>query len=435
VHEVQAAWKSVVSRIDLLRCPDRSLWHGIVTDNVSVTAATDRLNWLTRLRVEPGSADEAERLDMDGEYRLLVNIGLAPPIGVFRTDENGVERFFTAADLQRQYEAMTAVRTERIRVARVALELLMGCLDDDQRQEFETTKSFQVRGGRTGRTYRINHGRHGNIGVVDDNGHTLMNVCCHPKEVVPDGDTVLAQKFMIESDEDAFLATANVSTPDGFFMTRDPVTGVFSLDEVRARAAREARDAEADGIANMFEQAAAEMVISDGPAPPVEAWIHLMRLDQYAQDFTKPDLALQFAEAEVADTKSVPDAEDIYYEFLQRRMQRTHRANDVYLLMRPDGLLQPVPEEAALRVYLHGDPAAIIDGVLHVGTLRFGQAEEPIVKDQAPDIFEMTRAEHLDARVVEAYALNQLIEDGREDKDADDTQPEGTERASTERAA
>ena len=44
---------------------------------------------------------------------------------------------------------------------------------------------------------------------TDDAGVEIRSFCIHPTERVPDADSMLAQKLMLETDHDRFLKTAN----------------------------------------------------------------------------------------------------------------------------------------------------------------------------------------------------------------------------------
>lgn len=84
---------------------------------------------------------------------------------------------------------------------------MVACLDDEQRAEFEEHGWFTARGRE--RTYRITKGRAQNVQEVDEDGSVVARWCVHPRERVPDYDTMLAQKLMIELDEERFEEVAN----------------------------------------------------------------------------------------------------------------------------------------------------------------------------------------------------------------------------------
>lgn len=102
-------------------------------------------------------------------------------------------------------------RREARAVANVkASRLLELVLSDEQRSELKTHRRFHVRGSR-GRRYCIHaNGQSGNVSWVDDAGKELGRFCAHPAGYLPDADAWIAQALALETDEDAFLAVANL---------------------------------------------------------------------------------------------------------------------------------------------------------------------------------------------------------------------------------
>lgn len=92
-----------------------------------------------------------------------------------------------------------------------ALDLLIKHLTPEQRETFQKNKWFIVEGGRTGRRYRIRDKGNmvANIDVLEGNSiaHRLCGHCAAHE--IPLADNLLAQKLMIEADEEAFLRIAN----------------------------------------------------------------------------------------------------------------------------------------------------------------------------------------------------------------------------------
>jgi hypothetical protein len=87
--------------------------------------------------------------------------------------------------------------------------LLLSHLTPAQRQTFETNKWFLVEGGRSKVKYRIRgHTCAGNIEILGSERVT-HRLCCHCDPTIPLGDQLLAQKLMLELDEDEFLKLAN----------------------------------------------------------------------------------------------------------------------------------------------------------------------------------------------------------------------------------
>lgn len=97
-----------------------------------------------------------------------------------------------------------------------AEDLLREHLTERQKQDLGEKNYFDVcsvnfRAG-TRRYYRIHRGRAGNVQELDGpQGRAIKKFCCHPLEHVPDADTMLAQKLMLEMSEELFLKTANIT--------------------------------------------------------------------------------------------------------------------------------------------------------------------------------------------------------------------------------
>lgn len=151
----------------------------------------------------------------------------------------GVERFTgvaattrsrpTAADVRRNVErnrrdrmiAENRRRAEgvRFRVAsRRARELLVDTLDPIQRADLEAEEGFRVIVG--DRRYWIAHGYMGNVYEVDADGTKLASYCAHGPSYLPTYDHMLAQKLLLETDEQAFLDLANRSEGYGGVIER-----------------------------------------------------------------------------------------------------------------------------------------------------------------------------------------------------------------------
>lgn len=106
-------------------------------------------------------------------------------------------------------------RVERIRVrneANARAELLLKeNLDAKQLQELAGTDRFTVISKDGTRHYRIFRGRSRNIERIDALGRRMHTLCAHPVDDVPDADTMLTQKLMLEHCEEDFLKVANRS--------------------------------------------------------------------------------------------------------------------------------------------------------------------------------------------------------------------------------
>lgn len=87
-----------------------------------------------------------------------------------------------------------------------AEQLLVEHLTPQQREQLRANGYFEVEVA--GKTYRIRRGRAGNVRQVIE-GREKLQLCIHPTEMVPDADTMLAQKLLLEADEESFLRIAN----------------------------------------------------------------------------------------------------------------------------------------------------------------------------------------------------------------------------------
>ncbi|MGE9007887.1 hypothetical protein ACO2JO_04860 [Leptospira interrogans] len=97
---------------------------------------------------------------------------------------------------------------EELREAR-GITLLREWLSDDQRRQFDASKSFEVIGSNSGKRYRITHGTGTNVQELAEDGQPVMGFCFVPDGGLVAGDVMLAQKIALETNERAALAVAN----------------------------------------------------------------------------------------------------------------------------------------------------------------------------------------------------------------------------------
>ena len=89
------------------------------------------------------------------------------------------------------------------------LDLLRSWLTPEQNKQYDEHQYFEVIGSRTGKRYRIRHGRQMNIEEIDDKGKRVRGICTLPEGGLVAGDCMLAQKIALETFEDEALKTAN----------------------------------------------------------------------------------------------------------------------------------------------------------------------------------------------------------------------------------
>lgn len=115
----------------------------------------------------------------------------------------------TDAEYKKRYKR--AIAREK-RIQQKALRLLEENLSAQQWEEYNKDKRFHVV-SQSGKLYQIRHGRSRNIRLIE-NGKIVGIYCIHPQDMVPDEDTLLAQKLMLEANEEAFLKIANFERRD-----------------------------------------------------------------------------------------------------------------------------------------------------------------------------------------------------------------------------
>jgi hypothetical protein len=95
------------------------------------------------------------------------------------------------------------------------MQLLMQNLTSEQTADYNRHHYFVVRGGRTGRRYRIRHGTVLNVDMIDRHGKALATLCFGPIGNLVEGDVMLTQKLALELFEDDVIHTANWGRPNG----------------------------------------------------------------------------------------------------------------------------------------------------------------------------------------------------------------------------
>lgn len=123
---------------------------------------------------------------------------------------------------QREEQRLANLARENARAAEVAARkaekeesdkraeaLLQAHLSAEQKEQLAREDWFLV-DSKSGKKYRINRGRVANIDVLDENDVVVRSLCVHPRDTVPDADTMLSQSLMLKYDEEDLLKMANV---------------------------------------------------------------------------------------------------------------------------------------------------------------------------------------------------------------------------------
>lgn len=120
----------------------------------------------------------------------------------------------TQEELEAQAERQREQEEQRLEAKRLkevadqkALDLLMAFLEDEQLRQLESEGAFIVKTKE--REYRIKKGWQGNVEELNKDGIAIASWCIHPKTKVPHQDNMLAQKFLLETNEQTFRRIAN----------------------------------------------------------------------------------------------------------------------------------------------------------------------------------------------------------------------------------
>ena len=119
-----------------------------------------------------------------------------------------------------RYENERKIRAEedqkRIRAEERATQLLVSVLSEEQCKDFAAHGYFFV-DAPSGRRYRIDKGRSGNIKVIDRvTGVWTESLCVHQRDSIPIPDTMLMQKLLLETGaEEELRRVANITRKNG----------------------------------------------------------------------------------------------------------------------------------------------------------------------------------------------------------------------------
>lgn len=134
------------------------------------------------------------------QYIINANQILVPP----RLSEE--ERTRREAQARAYQEELNRKEAERAAAETRAEMLLHSCLTIEQKDELTKKNHFHLYVGN--KKYRIERGVSGNIKLLGENDVPKHQYCIHPNGV-PIGDVMLAQKLLLETNEEEFLRVAN----------------------------------------------------------------------------------------------------------------------------------------------------------------------------------------------------------------------------------
>lgn len=106
---------------------------------------------------------------------------------------------------RRKYEK---IERERLEANGKAEVLLLRHLTDKQKEDLRTKNFFDI--DVEGIQYRIKRGSHGNVHMLGKRDEISKSFCIQPKDC-PEGDAMLAQKLLLETNPENFWKQANVT--------------------------------------------------------------------------------------------------------------------------------------------------------------------------------------------------------------------------------
>jgi hypothetical protein len=146
--------------------------------------------------------DWLDALALQGRFQEWLDM---TGIGLRATE---IARELTPEERQAKIEAQEEKTRQKSLANARAEALLRSVLTAKQLRELDSRGHFHVKVG--DRRFRITRGRSHNVKEVDKQSRVLRTFCAHPIERVPDADTMLAQKLVLETRPDDFFGLANV---------------------------------------------------------------------------------------------------------------------------------------------------------------------------------------------------------------------------------
>lgn len=196
-NQIWTNWSTIQNSACYTNAASNTIWNNWNSGISNATAVTATLYTTNNLVWASWNTNSAIGITNNGYFRAAVE-----------TPEQVAAR----EAQQRQYAAEQATREAERRAVRAEADkraeaLLRAHLTPEQQAQLSTKDWFLIH-SKSGKVYRINRGRNANIDVIDETGKTVRSLCVHPRDAVPDADTMLAQKVMIEHDEESVLKMA-----------------------------------------------------------------------------------------------------------------------------------------------------------------------------------------------------------------------------------
>ena len=176
------------------------VWRSWTVDVHSRRDADDV--WVYWMSATPRSAGRADGIGEEWQAQTPDGRELARTVRAEERDRR--RREIIVANRRRSRELRKRIAARRAR------RLLMECLSPEQREDLERANRFRVHLP-SGRVYEVAKGYAGNVYLLDVAGRRRTRFCIHGPSSLPDEDHMLAQKLLLETDEEEFCRVANAS--------------------------------------------------------------------------------------------------------------------------------------------------------------------------------------------------------------------------------
>lgn len=183
----------------------------------SATAASTTWNgW-----VQGSTADSLARTWEDWNVQ---SVPVRTNVRLTESEEDKIARFARQEALRVQQEEQNRQRAFAIKKAD---KLLESVLNSVQKSQLKDNDYFLLK-SQSGKIYRIRKGRSANVDLLDAHGKIVDTLCAYPGMDVPDGDTMAAQKILLECDEANFLKVAIRHTPRGISVPQEILESILN---------------------------------------------------------------------------------------------------------------------------------------------------------------------------------------------------------------
>lgn len=199
------SWSNSTAAASSYITTSSSVWNNWSATAASATTYTVNTkvwnNWAANTSVT-ATSDYSINLTWDSWNKTIVRA--RPVVQVVESEEDKAARLIRQEVLRAQREEQDRQRAMAIKRADRLLESVLSSAQKSQLKD----KDYFLLKSQSGKIYRIRKGRSTNVDLLDENGKVVDILCAYPGLNVPDGDTMAAQKIMLECDEADFLKIA-----------------------------------------------------------------------------------------------------------------------------------------------------------------------------------------------------------------------------------